>query len=95
MTVETGESRQTISLAECIWPGVSDESVRALDGRLREELASAAGGTVVYIGSVLMPEDEVLFCLFAGPVEEVRSLALRAGVPMERIVPCRTVGLRL
>jgi hypothetical protein len=95
MSVTTGASRRTICLAECIWPGVSDESIRELDTRLREELASAAPSGVLYYGSVLMPEDEVLFCLFAGPVEEVHSLAVRAAVPMERIVLCRTVGLRL
>jgi hypothetical protein len=95
MSVTTGQSRQTIFLAECIWPGVSDESVRELDTRLREELASATPTDVVYHGAVLVPEDEVLFCLFAGPVEEVHALAVRADVPMERLVPCRTVGLRL
>jgi hypothetical protein len=38
--------------------------------------------------------DEVLFCMFTGPAEEVRAVSEHAGVRFERIVTCRAIGLR-
>ena len=42
----------------------------------------------------LMPEDEVLLCLFSGPEAEVRAVSERAGLPFERILACVGVGWR-
>ena len=42
----------------------------------------------------LMPEDEVLLCLFAGAEAEVRAVSERAGLPFERILACVGVGWR-
>ena len=41
-----------------------------------------------FVGSLLMPEDEVLLCLFTGPFAEVRTISERAGLPFERILGC-------
>jgi len=78
-------------LVECMLPGLTEEHARELDARVREH-SSAAGG-VSYLGSLLMPEDEVLFCMFAGPLEEVRAVSEQAAIPFERIVSCRPIGL--
>lgn len=75
-------------LAECFWPGVGEAELRALDERARAaaELASAEGRPVRYLGSLLMREDEVVLCLFAGSQDAVRAVAEEAEVPFERIV---------
>ena len=42
---------------------------------------------VRYLGSMLMPVDEVVFFAFAGSsVQAVRRVAKSAGIPFERIV---------
>lgn len=79
-------------MAECLLPGVTPAIAETLAGRVRAELArSPASGNVSFLGSLLMPEDEVLLCLFAGPLPEVRAISERADLPFERILRC--VGL--
>lgn len=83
-------------LAECLWPGVTQAELDAVDARARGS-AQATTGTreeVVYSGSLLMPEDEVVFFAFGGPsARAVRRVATSAGIPYERIVPSvRTAG---
>lgn len=83
-------------LAECLWPGVTQAELDAVDVRARGT-AKATVGTrdeVVYSGSVLMPEDEVVFFAFGGPsARAVRRVATSAGIPFERIVTSvRTAG---
>jgi hypothetical protein len=75
-------------LAECFWPGVGAAELRALDERARAaaDRASAAGRPVRYVGSLLMREDEVVLCLFAGSREAVGAVVEEAQVPFERIV---------
>lgn len=75
-------------LAECYWPGVREEELKALDERA---CAAAAGISdqrrpVRYLGSLLMREDEVVLCLFAGSADAVREAAELAEVPFDRIV---------
>jgi hypothetical protein len=77
------DPRPTEYLAECLWPGVRNVDLTAFDARARE----AAGGQVRHVGSMLMPEDEVVFFVFHGPsAEAVRAVAERAELPFERIV---------
>jgi hypothetical protein len=72
-------------VAECFWPGVDEADLERLDARVRSALAMSEG--VRYRGSMLMPEDEVVFCFFDGPsAEAVRAVAERARVPLERVV---------
>jgi len=81
-------------VAECLLPGLSRATAEALGRRVRQEIAGPAGSQVSYLGSLLMPEDEVLLCLFAGPEAEVRAVSERAGLPFERILACVGVGWR-
>jgi hypothetical protein len=41
---------------------------------------------VRYLGSLLMCQDEVVLCLFAGAERSVRRAAEEAGIPFERIL---------
>ena len=69
-------------LVERYWPGVSPADVRRLDERL-----SAAGGDVTYMGSVLIPDDEVaLFGFRATDESDVRAAAAAVGLRCDRIV---------
>ena len=81
-------------VAECLLPGLSRATAEALGRRVRRVLANPPGSQVSFLGSLLMPEDEVLLCLFAGPEAEVRAVSERAGVPFERILACAAIGWR-
>ena len=69
-------------VAECYWPDVHQEDVRALDQRIAASLAD----DVRYLGSVLIAEDEVVLCHFAGSADAIRRVAKRARVPYERLL---------
>ncbi len=75
-------------LAECFWPDVRDADLQALDDRVAAVTADLvrAGETIRYLGSMLMREDEVVLCLFAGSEATVRTAAERAEIPFERIL---------
>ena len=75
-------------VAECLLPGLSRATAEALGRRVRQEIAGPPGSPVCYLGALLMPEDEVLLCLFAGTAAEVRALSERAELPFERILRC-------
>ncbi len=84
-------SRRLVSaeyVAECFWPGVTHDELAALDGRIREgaDLTKDETEPVRYLGTMLVPSDEVVFCFFEGSLDSVRVVATRAGVPFERIV---------
>jgi len=69
-------------VAECYWPDVHEEDVRALDQRIAASLAD----DVHYLGSVLIAEDEVVLCQFEGTAEAIRGVAEQARVPYERLL---------
>jgi hypothetical protein len=69
-------------VAECYWPDVREEDVRALDQRV----AASLENDVRYLGSVLIREDEVVLCHFKGTADAVRRVAKRAHVPYERLL---------
>ena len=75
-------------LAECFWPGVREDELKALDERAQKSAAgfSNQGRPVRYLGSLLMREDEVVLCLFTGSADAVRDAAEHAEVPFDRIV---------
>lgn len=80
-----GAARASEYVAECFWAGVREEDLEELDARVRASVRPEDG--VRYRGSLLMREDEVVFCFFEGPsLEAVEEVAQRAGVPFERIV---------
>ena len=74
--------RDTSFVAECYWPDVREEDVRALDQRIAASLAD----DVRYLGSVLIREDEVVLCHFEGSADAIRRVAKRARVPYERLL---------
>ena len=75
-------------VAECYWPDVREEDVRALDQRIAASLA----GDVRYLGSVLIREDEVVLCHFEGAADAIRRVAERARVPYERLLATTVSG---
>jgi hypothetical protein len=78
------EAKPTEYLAECLWPGVTKADLADLDARVR---ATVVGGEVRYLGSMLVPGDEVVFCFFEAPtVDAVEAVAGRAEIPFERIL---------
>jgi hypothetical protein len=75
-------------LVECYWPGVSEEALAAAIERTREAAAEVTreGGKVDFLGSILVPADETVFCLFDGAEADVRAVSEQAGVPFERVL---------
>jgi hypothetical protein len=74
-------------LVECFWPGVSEGRV----ARAVRQLTPAGAGkdAVVWVDSILVPDDEIVLCIFeARSPEAVRASATRAGLPADRIVGC-------
>ncbi len=69
-------------VAECYWPDVREEDVRALDRQITASLED----DVRYLGSVLLREDEVVLCQFEGTADAIRRVAERARVPYERLL---------
>lgn len=72
---------------ECYWPGVSPLDVANAVTHLASSREDA--DTVSWVDSILVPDDEIVLCVFEGPsAEAVRASAERAGLPAERIVTC-------
>jgi hypothetical protein len=77
-------------VVECVWPGVSIAHVDVLDRRTRviARRERRRGIPVHYLGSILLPTDEVVFFQFlAGSAAAVVETSARAGIPFQRIVP--------
>jgi len=82
-------NRSSGYVAECFWPGVSESDIEAAEARVRESArdVSSDGQPVRYLGSLLFPEDEVVFFEFAASSPEAaRLVSERAGILFERIV---------
>jgi hypothetical protein len=75
-------------LVECYWPGVSAERFASAAKRVQAEAATLRrkGGTVVFRGSILVPADESVFCLFDGIEADVRAASEGAGIHFERVL---------
>src|SRR5258708_34446211 len=78
-----GARESSWQIAECLLPG----STPAIAGELGEQISTELARSrspVSFIGSLLMPEDDVLLCPFAGPFAEVRPVTERARAPFTR-----------
>jgi Protein of unknown function (DUF4242) len=78
-------------LVECYWPGINDQ-VLATAARRIEAAATRlrrTGADVWFLGSILMPADETVFCLFHGNESAIRAVARRASIPVERVIEAR------
>jgi hypothetical protein len=75
-------------LAECYWPGVSEETLAAAVRRVREAATELRrqGRKVDFLVSILVPADETVFCLFEGCEADVTAVSVRAGMRFERIL---------
>jgi hypothetical protein len=75
-------------MAECFWPDVREEAVVRAAARIQERAAELtdAGDEVQLTGSILVPDDEIVFYLFSGSAAAVRETCTRAQVPFERVV---------
>ena len=76
-------------MAECFWPGVNEQKVKAAGarGRRAAQAVSSEGGSAHYIGSILIPSDEIALCLFAATsIDEASEVNQRAAIPFERIL---------
>jgi Protein of unknown function (DUF4242) len=80
-------------VAECLWPGVLESDLAALDERATS-CAARLDSDVRYLGSLLMPEDEVVLCLFQGDRDAVRKVVEEAEIPFERILETSRSGWR-
>jgi hypothetical protein len=88
----TPDRPQTWQLAECLLPGLTLSRAEELAQRVRAELAGGPRSGVTFLGSLLMPGDEVLLCLFSGAQADVRAVSERADLPFERILACVGIG---
>jgi hypothetical protein len=76
-------------MAECFWPGVTEQQLVDAGGRAhRVALGIASEGSLArYLGSILVPADEIAFCLFEAPsLEAAGEIGRRAAIPFERIL---------
>jgi hypothetical protein len=78
-------------LVECYWPDVTEAAL--IDGAARAEAAAhelrAAGRPVEFLGSLLIPGDEVSFWRFGSESQAgVEEASLRAGLAVNRIMEC-------
>jgi hypothetical protein len=75
-------------VAECFWSGIREEDLHELDGRIEAAVADLAGrdDRIAYLGSMLIIDDEVVLCLFEGPIATVRLVTARSGIQFGRIL---------
>jgi hypothetical protein len=78
----------TTFIVECFWPGVDVPAVDALNVRATSaaNALAASGHSVRFVGSILLPDDEVVLCEFEGTEPLVRRAAEDAEIPFARIV---------
>lgn len=83
-----GSGDPDLYLAECYWPGVTEQQLREAAGRARAAAAQFRrhGGELQFLGSILVPVDETVFWFFRGREEDVRAASVPAGVRFERVL---------
>jgi hypothetical protein len=85
----TAVPKLTSYMAECFWPGVTEPAVRDAGARGSQAAAalSAEGGRARFLGSILMPTDEIALYFFeATSSEAALDVTRRAAIPFERVV---------
>jgi hypothetical protein len=75
-------------VVECYWPAVTQDQHAVAAGRARAAAGEARrrGRELEFLGSILIPVEETVFCLFAGCEDDVRAASRRAGLPFERVL---------
>lgn len=77
-------------VAECFWPGVSDEEVRDVGRRVERATSGLAGsgGPASYLGCLRITDDEVVLFLFEGAIGSVQRVTEGVGIRAERLLHC-------
>lgn len=85
------DGEPTAYLVECYWPGVTEQKLLAVVERVQAaiEQRHTSGRVLRLLGSILVPADETVFCLFEGEQEEVKAVSTAAELPFERILGSR------
>ncbi len=76
-------------MVERYLPGITREQVMAAAVRAKATttLVTEEGTPVRFLRSILVPEEEAVFCLFEGPdLEAVKQANERAEIPFDRIL---------
>ena len=83
----------TAYLLECYWPGVTEQKLIAVVGRLQAaiEQRQRDSRAPTLLGSILVPADETVFLLFEGEQEEIEALSAAAELPFGRILGSRWI----
>ena len=80
-------------LVECYWPGVTEQKLVAAVGRVQAAIEQRQRHSRAprLVGSIFVPADETVFCLFEGEREEVEAVSAAAELPFERILGSRWI----
>lgn len=79
----------TTFMAECFWPGVTERQVADAGRRARRATLAlrSEGAFSRYLGSILVPSDEIAFCLLeAASLDAACDVSRRAAIPFERVL---------
>lgn len=82
-------------MAECFWPGVTAQKVANAGERVRQAsyAISSGDGFARYLGSILVPKDEIALCLFeAVSIDAATEVNRLAAIPSERILEIVRLG---
>jgi hypothetical protein len=84
-------------LVECYWPEVTRDQHAAAARRAQAAAGEArgAGRQLQFLGSILIPAEETVFCLFIGCEDDVRAASQRADLPFERVLESVPVELAM
>lgn len=86
----TTEPAGQLFLVECYLPAAAADEIAAA----MSSVVAASRGTAAFVCCLAIPGDDTYFCLFSGCTPDQLGLTFRrAGVPFERIVEARRVGL--
>lgn len=80
---------QVVFVAECYAPASGADDSAAGSVRVGAACADlrAAGAEVVYLGALIVPDDELAFHVFVAPdAGDVQQASRRAGLQVERVV---------
>ena len=84
--------RTSLFLVECFWPGVTRAQVEAANARARAA-AGERGTSLRFVGSLLVPGDEVVWFQFtAGSCDEVVRTSREAKLPFDRVAESLWLG---
>jgi hypothetical protein len=84
----SGSDEPRSYLVECYWPGVTEQTLAVTLGQAQAAARALRreGRQITLVGTIFVPADETVFCLFDGLEADVRTVSSQAGVPFERVL---------